>query len=72
MVRLTRLGRMYKVIRLLRLVRVIKLQKIGTTSVRGDAHQQARLDQAFKRILLYIFNFTLCTHIFSCLWVIAG
>lgn len=72
MVRLTRLGRMYKIIKLLRLVRVIKLQKKGEKSVKGDAHEQARLDQAFKRILLFIFNFALCTHIFACIWIITG
>ena len=63
---------MYKVIRLLRLVRVLKLQKVGTTTVRGDAHQQHRIDQASRRTGLFVFNFCIATHIFSCLWVIAG
>ena len=71
MIRLTRLGRMYKIVKLVRLVRVLKLQK-SKSRTRGDAHEQARVDVAFKRIMLFVMNFTLLTHIFSCFWIIVG
>ena len=70
MIRLTRLGRMYKIVKLVRLVRILKLQKKKKT--RSDAPDQARVEIAFKRIMFFIMNFILVTHIFTCVWIIVG
>ena len=70
MIRLTRLGRMYKIVKLVRLVRIMKLNK--TKKTKNDAPDQAKVEVAFKRIMFFVMNFVLVTHIFTCMWIIVG
>ena len=68
---MVRLGKIYKLLRLMRLVKVFKILK-NKENLAAHFEEKLKISAGTERLVLCGFGFVFFTHIFACIWIIAG